>query len=447
MRRGLEPVLNRVRRSVSLSPKQRTKVHLVLWILIVAQIAVVAWVAQHLRLEETYYLVLAHNVLAGHGYSSQCGGRFMTEGWRLPAYPLFLAGVEWLFGSSLRAVVASQAILYLASILLLYLLAKRIAKEAGTIFLFLCAIYPAVAYASVVIESEVLCVFLISAAFYLVARPTWIRCILAGLALGLSAYCRPNLLPLGIVLSIGIAIAQKKISKASVVAGFSLLALIPLSTWNYAHFGKFTPLPVAGGSGLPLFYGAWEAVLPSSQLTHFANGGAPSELLIKSGMVDQLMQSNTAVGAPPYNQSVVPGCSIRQAQLLDSLLRHWTVRDAETWPLAYVWHELSVGVTNWFPTLALRRFPQPIRTLLWIELIVMPLFGLFGLFKLISLSEEGRLLGWTALSGVVFFTFSLGLFVSQSRYTVPLRMVLVVGAAVLLEGFLKKRVPTADETS
>ena len=287
--------------------------------------------------------------------------------------------------------------------------------------------------------TEALCVFLVTVSIYLVARPSWIRCVAAGLLLGFAAYCRPNLLPLGFVVAAGMATAHRKFRPALLVAAFSVVALVPLSVWNYTHFRKFTPLPALGGSGVPLFYGVWESVLPSAQLTEFYDGEPPSKLLIKSGMVAQLRKINLAVGTTPDNPSPFPLCSVRGSERADQLLRAATVQDAERWPGAYLWHEARVGVTNWLPTLALRRFPQPLRLLLWIDVVAVPLLGFIGLISLTRSSGEGRLLGFVGLAAVAYFTVSLGWFVSQSRYTVPLRLVLLLGAAVFVDELMGGR--------
>lgn len=419
-------------------------VRFVLWTLIIVQTVVISWFAGPWETGDSgRYLELSHNLVAGKGYVVSCGGHLVVEGWRLPGYPLFLAGMDRLFGPSLIAVVACQLGLYLASIFLLYRLAKRLGPWVPLVFLLLCAAYPAVTWASALILTEALCVFLITLSVCLLARPSWVRCTAAGLALGASAYCRPNLLPLGLVVAAGMVVAQRKFRPAVLVAAFSVVALLPLSVWNYAHFRKFTPLPALGGSGVPLFYGVWESVLPSAQLTEFCNGGPPSKLLVNSGMMAQLRKINLAVGTTPDNPSRFPRCSVRGSEKADELLRAATLRDAERWPGAYLWHEMRVGVTNWFPTLALRQFPKPLRILLWIDVIAVPLLGFIGLFSLARRSGEARLLGWVGLASAAYFTFSLGWFVSQSRYTVPVRLILVLGAAAFLDKLLTGRPETA----
>lgn len=408
-------------------------VQVVLWALIFAQAVVVSWVARPFTTGDSgRYLELSHNLLAGKGYVVSCGGQVVSEGWRLPGYPLFLAGVAWLFGPSLDAVVVCQMGLYLASIFLLYRLAKHLGPSVPAIFLLLCAAYPAVAYASALIMSEAVCVFLVTAAFYLVVRPSWIRCTVAGLAFGAATYCRPNLLLFGLIVALGMVVAQRKIRPAALVAAFSIVALVPLGSWNYAHFRKFTPLPAEGGSGIPLFYGAWESVLPTSELMNFNNGAPPSRLLVKSGMVEQLQEISLTVGAPLNSTFPFPVCSVQRSEQSDSLLRGAVLLDAERWPGAYLWHAARTGVTDWLPTLALRRFPAPLRFLLLIDVVTLPLLGIIGLITLARGTGVGRLLGWTSMAVATYLTVSLGWFISQGRYTVPPRLLLLLGAAALI---------------
>lgn len=438
--RAFEGVRGRFRSLQRLSLKYRRIVRAGLWGLILAQAVVVSWAARPFVTGDSgRYLELAHNLLAGKGYVISCGGKLVAEGWRLPGYPLFLAGVEWLFGPSLGFVVLCQMGLYLVSIFLLYRLSKRLGENAPAIFLLLCAAYPAAAYASALIMTEAVCVFLIAVAVWLIFRPSTARCMLAGLALGASVYFRPNLLPLGLVVACGMVIAQKRLKAAVLVAVFSLAAVFPLASWNYVRFRRFTPLPAWGGSGIGLFYGAWESVLPTPELASFQDGAPPSSLLRKSGMVAQLRKISLTVGGSADNTyGGFPACDAHRSELADVMLRRVSLRDAERWPGPYLWHAARVGVTNWLPTLALRRFPQPLRLLLWIEVIVMPLLGVLGLVSLARRSGNVRLLGWVVLSGVAYFTISLGWIVSQSRYTVPLRLPLVLGAAALVETLLRR---------
>jgi hypothetical protein len=96
-------------------------------------------------------------------------------------------------------------------------------------------------------------------------------------------------------------------------------------------------------------------------------------------------------------------------------------------------------VSNWFPTLSLRRFPEPLRLVLLADVIVVPLLGIIGSISLARSRGAARLLGSAALVAAAYFTLSSGWFISQSRLTVPIRLILVLSAAAFVAKLLGGR--------
>ena len=127
------------------------------------------WVDKPLTLDEQEYLILAQSLVEGRGltYSSPSaspGGTRHFE--RPPGYPVFLAGVMTLSGGFAGVrhdagvptpVKVVQSIVGLVTVLLIGLIARRAAGErAGTIAVWIAAIYPPLVWSCAYVLSETL---------------------------------------------------------------------------------------------------------------------------------------------------------------------------------------------------------------------------------------------------------------------------------------------------
>ncbi|HXR98106.1 MAG TPA: hypothetical protein VN709_09715 [Terriglobales bacterium] len=422
--------------------KHARQINLALWLIILIQVIGIGLVSNPITADSPHYRGLSQNMLSGNGYSLACDGALQPEGWRPPGYPLFLSAVTLTFGPSVKAEVACQLSLYLAAIALLFSVARRFSALAGAIFLAIAAIYPAVAYSASLVMAEAPTVFLITGAVYLLisCKHPWAYC-LAGAALGLSALCRAQLLPLGVVVAIGLWIAHMRLREAILVAACSFLVLAPYATWNLSHFGRFTPVTAQSGSGEPMLYAAWEARIPSPDLVQFANGRGATPIIAQSGMLSQFEAINAKLGTPAADPAPFPLCDRAKSAQSDKLMRAAAFTDFKAWPGDYIRHYLWVGwVKDWIPTLSLQHFQLPVRVFLLADTLLVLFLGFAGSVFLMrsSVGTEERVLGTIITSLICYFGLTIGLFVSQSRNTIPVRLLLLLAGAAWLGAVFTK---------
>jgi hypothetical protein len=222
------------------------------------------------------YLELGHNLLHRGTYGLVHGSTLTPSLFRLPGYPLFLAGMEQIFsplqhGNWWSAAVAVQAVADLAGGVLLAAFARRhLSASAGEVVLALAMLCPFTAAYAGIAMTESLSIFAVSLGLYATGRAldaaktgrreNW-AVILAGLAAGLAMLLRPDGVLLFAVLAAGLFAytdrpsaptsaapnqAQRPLRSGFISATlFCLVALTPLAPWtwrNWSTFHLFQPL-------------------------------------------------------------------------------------------------------------------------------------------------------------------------------------------------------------
>lgn len=204
--------------------------------------------------DEPAYDAAARSVLAGEGLRYH-GEPFI---WKPPLWPLTLAGVRAVFGEDMRVVVLVQGLLDAMTALLFFGVARRLyGARAGWITLAMVALWPPFARESRLLQTEplyMLGVALTVAAFVrfaLAPGPAPWRALQCGLAAGLAAMVRPNgLVPLaGLVLGWLIAERQARRRVLDLVPALIgvVLVVMPWTLRNHREFGVWIPLSTGGG--------------------------------------------------------------------------------------------------------------------------------------------------------------------------------------------------------
>ncbi len=212
---------------------------------------VTAFPGEPLETDAIDYDTIGWNLAQGYGYTNETGE---PTAFRPPGYPLLLAGVYYAVGHDLNWVRRVQALLGAALCALVCLTARRLfddgsAKLAG----LLCALYPPLIIPTSAILSEVLFMFWLGLAIYVVISTKGLGWMFAsGLFLGMALMTRP-ILVFFLPCLIGWLLLVRKpgalVSSAAVLGGLLLVAL-PWTIRNYAHFGEFVPLTTHGGLAL-----------------------------------------------------------------------------------------------------------------------------------------------------------------------------------------------------
>jgi hypothetical protein len=223
----------------------------------------------------TRYLPTAINIIDGHGISIATNAPFVPSEAAPPLYPIFVAGLYWLFGRDVSIVVAAQIGLdlvtcFLVGFISFYLAPRRLSHGAAVaamviygLFCWFCIIL------TVQVMTESLTIFLtistIALAVYSFRHPSKYLWAFTGATCGLAIMARSDsvLVAGSLVLWLLILIVSSRLSFVS-VAFFCLGVFVALTPWtvrNYIAFSKFQPLHSEWGFAqetyMPLGYLYW----------------------------------------------------------------------------------------------------------------------------------------------------------------------------------------------
>ena len=192
------------------------------------------------------YARLADNLLTRGVFSLSAEASFDPEIFRTIGYPLFAAGIKWLFGS-FTGVVAAQIILAALTAWIIFKIGERVVtRGVGLTAAVLYLLEPGVIFHTITIMSDTLFVFLITLVIYFFIRADYWRLMAAaGLSLGAAILVRPiaTFLPLFFLMFYFLnerrRIFSKKVFLTVIV--FILAVVIPLAPWivrNYRITGS-----------------------------------------------------------------------------------------------------------------------------------------------------------------------------------------------------------------
>ena len=206
------------------------------------------------------YWSLAQDIAAGNSYEY-----YGRQIFRMPGYPLFLAALQTIFGTSMPILYGrlAGAILGTLCVWQTWTLARLIKGErAGLIAAGVAAIYPEFVLISPMILSETLfCVFLLAQMYF------WTRCflfsrwsdaLLMGLFAGLATLVKPGwiLFTPGALIAIGLyRLWKKSASKRLFIQGITsiLMMIAALTPWAYRNSrisGRWIFTTLQGGPSL-----------------------------------------------------------------------------------------------------------------------------------------------------------------------------------------------------
>src|SRR6202142_396193 len=236
-----------------------------------------------------FYIELAWNWLKNGVYGFTIAGHLTPVDMRVPGYPAFLAAIFAFFGQSMRAVMVAQALVDLATCLVVAMIASRLApatsrNRVALTGLWLSALCPFTANYTSAALTETLAVFL-SALALLVLLEAYVasgalrwspsreisgfsRWFLGGLVVGFGTLVRPEtpllLLAVGLVLVArwGRPSGWKKLTRTvTLMSAGLILPLLPWAArnWTELHDVQFlaphySNLP---GEFAPLGFDAW----------------------------------------------------------------------------------------------------------------------------------------------------------------------------------------------
>ena len=208
----------------------------------------ILYIEQNIFGDTQSYANLARSILDGRGLN---GSAF-----RPPVYPVFLAGVYFLFGEGYWPLRVIQIIISSFTCMLVYLLGKNcLDHRTGLIAACINSIYPFFIFFSAFTLTETLYILLLVASVFLLSRtveqPQKHRLLASGILLGLTVLCRPSTIIFLVFLFGGLIFSPIwSGSKVKNIAILFLLAILTISPWsirNYLTFRQFVPLTTMGG--------------------------------------------------------------------------------------------------------------------------------------------------------------------------------------------------------
>jgi 4-amino-4-deoxy-L-arabinose transferase-like glycosyltransferase len=237
---------------------------------------------QPMRHDETDYNTLAVNLVEHHEFALTPG---VPTSLRPPLYPLLVAGIYDLFGSeNWRAVRIAQALLSLVTVYVVFRLGSNAySRQVGLIAAGIMCFYPSLLWYNNLLLSEVLCIFLLSAALLAISRAlqdaslwSWAG---VGVLIGLTALTRSVfwLLPLVLAASL-IAVGPwrigRRIASAATMLTAFCLVLAPWSVRNSLLQQTFVVVDVMAGRNLMMgnyeytpAYRAWDAISNAGEMS------------------------------------------------------------------------------------------------------------------------------------------------------------------------------------
>ncbi|MCK5572346.1 MAG: glycosyltransferase family 39 protein, partial [Bacteroidetes bacterium] len=208
-----------------------------------------------LRSDDAEYAALARSTLSGGGFSLES----TPTAYRMPGYPLVVAGVFLALGESMTAVRLLQAIVDTLTCLLVFVIGRRIADErTGLVAALLYALFPLqILYVSSVM-TETSFTFLLCASVALMLAPgaSIPRMVAAGLVAGIATLFKPIALVLPVLIPFVPALVhQRNRVRLWMMLSFCAGVLLVISPWLVRNYLMFDRVALTSSIGMNFWIG------------------------------------------------------------------------------------------------------------------------------------------------------------------------------------------------
>jgi len=382
---------------------------------------------------------------------------FVPEVIRTPGYPVFLAFIYRLFGTSQIAVAAAQTVLFAAMTLLVFAIARHSAPpHVAVAAAAVTALYPTFPYYGALVMTELWTTFVVTLAFAAAFRAqrtgSTTDYIVTGFVLGAAALSRPAfvLLPFALV---GAELVLFRRSSARVLRPWGwvlaafMLTLLPWLTFNYTVMGRFALAP-AGGVGRGLWEGSWHGRWTGrihNQLTQLAAATQDPEAL--DIRVDQFA---TATGYDPapmrtyvhqwreirriWDEPVDPQERAEARVRADREYQRVALENIRADPMGYVARRLTHGVfvlwnaDIWLRYSEINEAAVAIIRAMWA--VQTALCGL-AIWGIVRLFKTGRVVeAWLLATPLLYVTAVHVPLLTEARQSLPVKPLLLIAATI-----------------
>jgi hypothetical protein len=383
--------------------------------------------------------------------------QFVPEVIRTPGYPLFVALVYSVAGTSQVAVAVAQTLALVALTLVVFWMAGRVAPTRVALgAALLTALYPTFAYFAALVMTELWTTFAVTLAVAAVVRAyganrashfTW-----AGVAFGYAALCRPGfmLLPLAFLATAPLVFGREVWTMIRrwpyVLAGF-LLVVTPWLAFNYAMTGRASLAP-AGGVGRGLWEGSWHGRWPGRVQTALTQIAAetddPATLNARVSAFAADAGYDAAVMLTYvrqwkeirriWDEPVDPQARAVARMAADEEYRRVALENIRADPAGYVWRRLTHGLfvlwnaDIWLRYSVINASPPLVIRAMWSLQAVLLLLGLAGLVSLWRTGQHRAV--WLIGTPLLYVTAVHLPLLTEARQSLPVKPLLLIAAAM-----------------
>jgi 4-amino-4-deoxy-L-arabinose transferase-like glycosyltransferase len=195
---------------------------------------------------------LAHGLVRDHSFAVFDAGEYI----KTPGYPLFLASVWTVFGERVWVALLFQAVLSASVVFVVAAIAKDLARSRWTplIAAFLYAICVPSSFIATRILAESMFTLIFAISIWILIRafddPRFVRCVLAGLLLGLATLVKPILTYYPVLVFIAFLTAKGsfllRMRGAVVVIIIFCVVISPWQARNYERYGHYSMSNMGG---------------------------------------------------------------------------------------------------------------------------------------------------------------------------------------------------------
>jgi hypothetical protein len=214
-----------------------------------------------------------------------------------------------------------------------------------------------------------------------------------------------------------------------------VVAVFPYALWNRAHFGRLTPVPVAGALGTSLYLATWQEKVPLSDLLPLYEGRA-TERAIRSGLIQEVIELNRRVGAPPLTSPFDPQRYPTQRMQIEitKVSRDKAIERIKEHPADYAKHVMWNTVRLWITG----EYPKSVPTVARAALTFIAVFTMFAgsIGALLAIFGRERFRKWRPAALVMFYPLAIHIWIhTEARYTAAARPLLLLFAALAIAQF------------
>lgn len=383
---------------------------------------------------------------------------FVPEAIRTPGYPLFLAMVYRVAGTSHLAVAIAQSVLFVLICLMVFRIATRVSSpDVALGAMAITALFAPLPYFGALVLTELWTTFVLTGAVLATLRAidrssaTWFAC--AGFLFAYAALSRPVfiLLPPFLVAAAVLLLWRRDWRRAATCWALLLMVfavtVLPWFAYNYRHFGIVT-ISAAGGLGRPVWEAGWQGRWPGrlqATLTDLASTSLSDEELA------------TQVKRVAADHDLDPTPMLTYVRQWRDIRRIWATEEdpQQRFRVRIIGDQtyLKVGLENiredpggflmrrvvrglfvlWAGEIPVRytvinHLPTWVIRLIWIPQVVLAGLAIAGLVILV---RRGDYLALVLIGGpLVYVTAVHFVLLTESRQSLPVKPLLIIAASV-----------------